>query len=51
MFRECSKRIGFKKKKEELASTEKIAMVSGDKILVRKLKADITILLDREARM
>lgn len=39
------------KKKEGLASAEKIAMVRGDNFLVRKLNVDIIVLLDKEARM
>ena len=38
-------------KKEQLAKVERIAMVSGDNFLVRKLKGEINVLLDREARM
>ena len=34
-----------------LAKAERIAMVSGDNFLVRKLKGEFYVLLDREARM
>ena len=50
MFWNVRKELG-EKKKEQLAKAERIAMVSGDNFLVRKLKGEINVLLDREARM
>ena len=41
----------LEKKNEQLAKAKRIAMVSGDNFLVRKLKGEINVLLDREVRM
>ena len=48
-FGNVQKELG--EKKEQLAKVERIAMVSGDHFLVWKLKGEINVLLDREARM